>query len=64
MSDYLEIGLTDQMPYIIFTARIKIIQTNHIVPFTDKPIAEMGANKTGSSGYQNTFHITYTNGVN
>jgi hypothetical protein len=42
---------------IFFAAREKIVEANYVVPFVDQPLAEMGADKSGTTGDKNSFHL-------
>jgi hypothetical protein len=52
--DEFESGISNEMLNVRLATGEKIIQTDDIVSLFDKTVAEMGAEKPGSSGNQDT----------
>ena len=57
MPGQLEIRMGKQMPHIVFAARKKIVNTQHIRIPSDQRIAQMAAQKTGAAGHQHMINI-------
>ena len=51
VTDQLEVMTVQQLPDIILATGKIVIQTNHIIAFSDKTRTEMGTDKAGASRY-------------
>ena len=51
MAHNLEIVFTKQMPHVLFTTCIKVIQADHIITFLYQALTKMRADKASSTSY-------------
>lgn len=58
MPDRFETAVIQQMTDVAFASGKVIVQTDHMVSFIEQPFAKVRSDKTGSSGYQYSFHNT------
>ena len=56
VSDQLEIGPVQQVGYIGFLAREEVVEADNVMALVDQPVAEMGADKPGTTAYKNSFN--------
>ena len=49
--------ITEEMNDIGLRTGKKVIHTQDLMAFVQETFAKMGSDKTGSSGYQDSFHI-------
>jgi hypothetical protein len=55
MADHFEIRVPEKMSDVSPSSRIEVINTDNFVTLFQKPIAEMGPQKAGSPGDENSF---------
>ena len=54
--DQLEVGPVQQVGYIGFLAREEVVEADNVMALIDQPVAEMGADKPGTTTYKNSFN--------
>src|SRR5690625_48149 len=52
--DKVKIGIAEQVLDIDHTACKQVVHADHPIPFIEKPVTEVGAEKPGSTGYEYT----------
>src|SRR5690625_5947593 len=52
--DKVKIGIAEQVLDIDHTACKQVVHADHPIPFVEKPVTEVGAEKPGSTGYEYT----------
>ena len=53
----LEVGLANQMPYILLGTTVEVVKADDVVALVDEALTKMRTNKAGSTSNQNSFHI-------
>jgi hypothetical protein len=53
--DQLEVGFAQQVGDVRLLAGEKVVEADHVVPEFHQPLAQMGTEKPGTAGDQNTF---------
>jgi hypothetical protein len=51
-----EVGMVEEMGDICPAASIEVVDTQHIVTVVDQALAQVGAEKTGTTGYKDSFN--------
>ena len=57
MTHELEMMVVEQRHYIVPCSSEKVVDTEDVVTLVQQPVAEVGAQKAGAAGYENTFSL-------
>ena len=57
MTHELEMMVVEQRLYIVPCPGEEVVHTEDVVTFVQQPVAEVGAEKAGAAGYENTFSL-------
>ena len=56
MAHQLEIAVLEQLPHVLLTARVVVVQTDDIVAILHQPFAQVRADEASPSRHKYSFH--------